>query len=72
MVRMQIRSHHFLFCWAIARLGVECYHINALRRKDMPEGVKAKGKTMVDYESQFESPAYAAQREQTKVATVFK
>ncbi len=38
----------------------------------MPEGVKAKGKTMVDYESQFESPAYAAQREQTKVATVFK
>lgn len=27
---------------------------------------------MVDYESQFESPAYAVQREQTKVATVFK
>ena len=38
----------------------------------MPQGVKAKGRTMVDYESQFESPAYAAQREQTKVATVFK
>ena len=38
----------------------------------MPEGVKAKGKTMVDYERQFETPAYAERREQTHVATVFK